>query len=118
MKNAPPRSSRLNRGTMILANAQLVNTKSFKARLDAFAGIHGRYIEAHTKVEEAEALERTELQRVEQFDGEQDKAITALSAALLLDGESRRNPFPASPIAAPGRCACSGSADSPDKRAS
>lgn len=93
LKNAPSRSSRLHKGNVVLANAQKVNTKALKARLNAFADVHRSFLEAQTEVEVAETAERGELKRIEEIDGELEKAITALSAALLLNGEPRRNAF-------------------------
>jgi hypothetical protein len=93
LKTALRANTRMKKGNVLLANAQIVNTKPVKARFDAFVETHRRYIEAQANVDEAEGLERAELKRVEQQDGMQDRAIDALSAALLLDGEPRRNPF-------------------------
>jgi hypothetical protein len=93
MKTAPGLSTRLNRGNVVIANAQSVNIKPLKARFTAFVDVQKRYIEAHNTVGEAEGLERAELKRVEQLDGVLERAINALSAALLLDGEPRRNSF-------------------------
>lgn len=90
---APRSSTRLTRGNVVLANSQLVDTRPVKARFDTFTAVHQRYLEAHQKVAEAETLEDAELKRIQQLDGTHNKALAALSAALLLDGEPRRNPF-------------------------
>lgn len=91
-KQARP-SSRVNRGNVLLANTHRVDTTSVQARLDAFADLHSRFLDAHNKVEAAEALKKAEVNSLELLDGDLSKAIDALSAALLLDGEPRRNPF-------------------------
>lgn len=86
-------STRLNRGNMLMANSQQVDTQSVKARLDAFIDIHSQYIEAVAGVEEAEAAKRAEVNCMEMLDGGLHRAIAGLSAAMQMDGEWRRNPF-------------------------
>lgn len=93
LKREPRPSTRLSRGDVVLGNAQLVDTRPIKTRFADFSDIHQRYTEAQQKVADAEALENAERKHVEQLNGGQDKALAALSAALLLDGEPRRNLF-------------------------
>ncbi len=91
-KQARP-STRLNRGNMLLANTHRVDTKSVKARLNAFSDIHSLYIEAHNRREEAEALKGHDALQLEALQRELGKAIAALSAALVIEDEPVRNPF-------------------------
>jgi hypothetical protein len=44
MKTVPRPTTRLKRGNVLLANAQGVDTKPVKARLNAFVEIHRRYL--------------------------------------------------------------------------
>src|SRR4029079_3386786 len=96
-------STRLNKGHMLLANAQMVDTRPVQGRLDSFMDVHRRYIEAQVKVDEAVALERAERQRIEQLDGTQDQGLTAVAGALLVNGEPRRNVFARFADRAPGQ---------------
>ena len=92
-RKTPRPSTRLNRGNVVLANSRLIDPQPIKARFDAFVDAHRRYIEAHDRVAEAETLDRAELERIEQINGAVERGLAGLQAALLLDGEPRRNPF-------------------------
>lgn len=92
-KNAPALSSRVNKGSMLLRNAQVLDTRLVKARLDIFSATHRRYIEAVAKVDEATDLERQEAQTIEKLDAQQDKAVEALAVALINDRQPRKSPF-------------------------
>ena len=92
-RKTPRPSTRLNRGNVVLANSRLIDPQPIKARFDAFVDVHRHYIEAHDKVAEAETLDRAELERIAQLNGAVERALAGLQAALLLDGEPRRNPF-------------------------
>jgi hypothetical protein len=78
---------------MLLANAQVLDTRPVKARLNAFTATHRRFIEAQAKVDEADDLERAEAKRVLQLDLDQDEAVETLAVCLINDRQPRRNPF-------------------------
>ena len=93
LNSVPRPSTRLNRGNLILAGAKQIDTGRVRDRLEAFREIHRQYIEAQAAVNEAAALVEHERSEVDRLDGEADKALVMLSAALQLDGEPQRNPF-------------------------
>ena len=85
--------ARLNTGAAILTNAQAVNTKPVKGRLDAFAAAHRRYCEAQRKVDKAEAALGNGQARLAHLDADQDDAVEALALCLANDGQPRTQPF-------------------------
>jgi hypothetical protein len=92
---------RLRRGESILSAARAIDTNPVKARLKRFERAHQDYAGAHQKVETAEAQLRTTEIRVETCDAVQDKAVAALTGALIADGQPFGNalaPFGALPI--------------------
>lgn len=96
-------SARLDTGAAILNNAQAINTKPVKGRLDAFAAAHRSYAEAQRKVDAVEAALATEQARLAQLDADQDDAVEALALSLSNDGQPRNNPFANFSNLGPGR---------------
>ena len=96
-------SARLNIGATILTNAQAINTKPVKGRLDAFAAAHRGYAEAQRKVDKVEAALAIEQTRVAHLDADQDDAVEALALCLANDGQPRNNPFARFSNVGPGR---------------
>lgn len=94
-KIAASQTSRLQTGAAILAAARTVDTRPIQARLTRFERAHQGYLDAHRKVEVAEAQLRAARAGVSARDAEQDRAVETLACALVNDGQPRISPFAA-----------------------
>jgi len=94
---------RLTIGNAILAATQVVDTKSIRTRVQAFAGAHSNYVEAQRKVDEAKLHMEIAQRRVVQLDADQDEALERLACSLVNEGEPRTNPFSRFAADGPGR---------------
>ncbi len=93
-KNSGTSSSwRLRRGESVLSGARVTDTSLVKARLERFEGAHRDYLDAEQKLDAAVAQLRAAETHLADCDAVQDKAVVALSGALIAVGEPPRNPF-------------------------
>jgi hypothetical protein len=104
-------TGQLDAGASILAAADPMDTRLIKARLTAFSGAQRTYKTAHEQVLAAEARVTAAQMRLGELDVNQDEAVTALAAALIVDGQRRTNPFDAFGAPAPGKLTELGVAD-------
>ena len=103
MKLGSNAAGQLDAGAAILAAADTVDTRLIKPRLTAFGSAQRTYKVAHEQVRAAEARVAAVQMRLGELDAEQDEAVTALAAALIVDGQRRSNPFNAFGALAPGK---------------
>jgi hypothetical protein len=96
-------ASQLDAGASIVAAADTVDTRLIKPRLSAFGGAQRTYKAAHEQVQAAEAHVTAAQMRLGELDVDQDEAVTALAAALIVDGQRRTNPFNVFGVPAPGK---------------
>jgi hypothetical protein len=90
-------------GASILAAARTLDTRIIKARLAAFEAAQRTYSTGHDKVHTAEAQLGAAQLRLDELDAQQDQAVEALAAALIVDGQPRTNAFAAYGVPAPGK---------------
>lgn len=90
-KNQRP-TARIKTGTAIRTAAEVVDTKPVNTRLQAFLTAHTAYVEAQRKLEEAEALLRSEQVRLAAIE---PGFVDGLARALIADGQALANPFAA-----------------------
>jgi hypothetical protein len=93
LKAAQTPGNRVEVGDTILERAKNHDTAVVKARLTAFAAVHGRYVKASEAADAALANWRAALAVVAERDVDQDDAVDALALALANDGASRTAPF-------------------------
>ena len=102
-KSTQATSSRLEIGAAVLTTAQVVDTKSVTARLNAFSEAHRNYGDAERKVDEAEARLDEEKRKLAHLDADHYDAVEALACELAREGEPRKNPFESFGAPAPGK---------------
>ena len=82
----------LNAGAAILAAARTADTRLIKDRLAAFERAQHGYVQAHAKMQQAEA----EVEKAQaQFRTEEQGLVDTLARALVADGQPLRDPFAA-----------------------
>ncbi len=96
-------TSQLDAGASILAAARTADTRLIKGRVTAFQEAQRSYAAAHEKVHAAEAQVDAARLRLGELNVDQDEAVSALAAALIVDGERRTNAFAAFGGPAPSR---------------
>ena len=95
-------ATRLELGAAVLAAAHALDTRPIKDRLARFERAHHTYATAYAKVETAEEQLRAAQVRVAERDVDQDKAVEAVTRALVADGRDRFNPFAVFGLPSPG----------------
>jgi hypothetical protein len=100
MRNQSP-AALAETGDAVLAAAKTQDTKPIKAKLAAFAKLHGAFLAAEKKVGRAEALLRAQQAKVAEADSEQDALIEQLARERVTDGAARAQPFKALGFDAP-----------------
>ena len=102
-KNAPRSPGiRLQKGAVVLAAAQMVETKAVKDSLEEFKNAHRSYSDAQAKADRAAAEVRAAKAELAQIEAEQDEAIEELARCLIADRQPRGKPFSKFNAAAPG----------------
>jgi hypothetical protein len=87
----------------VLSAARATDTSLVQSRLARFERVHRDYVEAQQTVDAAEAQRRAAETRLADSDAVQGRAVTAVSAALIVEGQPPRNPFANLGVPPPGQ---------------